>query len=171
MDEGAEEFIERVNFAAAVCPESGIAPIDDAAKSEIILQMCCGLTSYAEVKNADVHAALRDWLSAGQLALLKYLVPKTVEFPRRKKPCQIRYDASARRATVSSFFRDFFDFDPKKIKICDGKIKPTFELLAPSGRPVQTTQNLEEFWRTSWAAVKKELKARYPKHFKPDDPH
>lgn len=171
MDEGAEEFIERVNFAAAVCPESGIAPIDDAAKSEIILQMCCGLTSYAEVKNADVHAALRDWLSAGQLALLKYLVPKTVEFPRRKRPCQIRYDASARRATVSSFFRDFFDFDPKKIKICDGKIKPTFELLAPSGRPVQTTQNLEEFWQTSWAAVKKELKARYPKHFKPDDPH
>lgn len=171
MDEDAEDFIERVNFVAAVCPESGIAPIDEEAKSDILLQMCCGMSSYAEVKNADVHAALRGWLSAEQLGLLKYLAPKFAEFPNRKRPCKIRYDAAAKRATISSFFRDFFLFDPKKIKICDGKIKPTFELLAPSGRPVQTTQNLEEFWSTSWAAVKKELKARYPKHFKPDDPH
>ena len=171
MDESAEAFIERVNFVAAVCPESGIAPIDEAAKSEILLQMCCGMTSYAEVKNADVHAALRDWLSAEQLGLLKYLAPKTVDFPKRKRPCVIRYDAASKRATISSFFKDFYDFDSKKIKICDGKILPTFELLAPSGRPVQTTQNLDEFWTTSWISIKKELKARYPKHFKPTDPH
>lgn len=171
MDEDADDFVERVNFVAAVCPESGIAPIDEEAKSDILLQMCCGMSSYAEVKNADVHAALRDWLSSEQLGLLKYLAPKFVEFPNRKRPCKIRYDAAAKRATISSFFRDFFRFDPKKVRICDGKIKPTFELLAPSGRPVQATQNLEEFWNTSWAAVKKELKARYPKHFKPDDPH
>ncbi|MBQ6534738.1 MAG: DEAD/DEAH box helicase [Opitutales bacterium] len=170
FDDAALSFIERVNFVAAVCPETGIAPIDGEAKSEIFMQMCYGLSSYSEVKNADVHAALRGWLSAEQLALLKYLAPKTVQFAGRKKPCEIVYDASAKRAKISSFFRDFFSFDPKKIKICDGKIKPTFELLSPGGRPVQTTQNLEEFWNTSWQAVKKELKARYPKHFKPTDP-
>ena len=42
----------------------------------------------------------------------------------------------------------------------------TFEILAPNGRPVQITRNLEEFWKTSWLGIKKELKARYPKHFK-----
>ncbi len=171
FDDSARDFIERVNFVASVSPETGIAPIDDFALSEIFLQMCFGMTSYSDVKNADVHSALRDWLSPEQLGLLKYLAPKTVEFPNRKRPCVIRYEASTKRATVSSFFRDFFTFDSKKLKICDGKIKPTFELLAPSGRPVQTTQNLEEFWDTSWAMVKKELKARYPKHFKPTDIH
>ena len=162
-------YIERVNFVASVCPETNIAPIDDDAKSEIFMQMCFGMTSFSEVKDADVNKALRDWLSAEQLALLKYLAPKTVEFPNRKRPCVIRYDASAKRAVISSFFRDFYTFDTKKVRICDGKIAPTFELLAPSGRPVQTTQNLDEFWNTSWQAVKKELKARYPKHFKSDD--
>ena len=78
---------------------------------------------------------------------------------------------SSRTWSVSAFFRDFFDFDEKKLKICDGKIRPTFEILSPGGRAVQTTQNLEEFWKTSWIGVKKELKARYPKHFKPGDPY
>ena len=169
FDESSQAFIERVNFVASICPETNIAPIDDDAKSEIFMQMCFGMTSFSEVKEADVNKALRDWLSAEQLALLKYLAPKTVEFPNRKRPCVIRYDASAKRAVISSFFRDFYTFDTKKVRICDGKIAPTFELLAPSGRPVQTTQNLDEFWNTSWQAVKKELKARYPKHFKSDD--
>ena len=171
FDEDAEAFIERVNFVAAVCPESGISPIDEDAKSEILLQMCCGMTSYSEVKNADVHAALRDWLSPAQLALLKVYAPKTAEFPNRKRQCQIRYDAAGRRAVIASFFRDFFEFDPKKIRICDGRVRPTFEILSPGGRAVQTTQNLDEFWRTSWPSVKKELKARYPKHFRATDPY
>ena len=171
MDEDARYFIERVNFAAAVCPESGIQPIDDAAKSEIFEQMCFGCLSFSDVKALDAKAALRDWLSYEQQCLLKYLVPKSAEFPRRKKPVRIRYEISPPRAIVSAFFRDFYDFDEKKIKICDGKIRPTFEILSPGGRAVQTTQNLEEFWKTSWIDVKKELKARYPKHFKPGDPH
>ncbi len=169
FDDSAHAFIERVNFVAAVCPETGITPIDDSALSEIFAQMCFGMTSCSEVKNADVYAALRDWLSQEQLGLLKYLAPKTVEFPNRKRPCVIQYNASMKRATISSYFRDFFEFDIKKVRICDGKVKPTCELLAPSGRPVQTTQNLDEFWTTSWATVKKELKARYPKHFRPTD--
>ena len=58
------------------------------------------------------------------------------------------------------------DFDERKVKICEGKVAPVFELLAPNGRPVQLTQNLGEFWKTSWPVIEKELKSRYPKHFK-----
>lgn len=166
FDEEAEAFIERVNFVAAVCPETGIQPIDEQAKAELFEQMCCGLSSYAEVKNADVHAALREWLSHEQLGLLKYLAPRIADFPKRKRPAYIRYESSTKRAVISSFFKDFYDFDANKLRICDGKVKPTFEILAPNGRPIQTTQNLEEFWKTSWLQIKKELKARYPKHFK-----
>lgn len=44
------------------------------------------------------------------------------------------------------------------------------ELLSPAKRPVQTTQDLISFWKGGYAAVKKELKGRYPKHYWPDDP-
>ncbi len=45
-----------------------------------------------------------------------------------------------------------------------------FELLAPNGRAVQTTQDLRSFWTTTYAEVRKELRARYPRHPWPEDP-
>ena len=68
FDDSAKAFMERVNFVAAVCPESGIAPIDAAALREIFLQMCWGSNSISQVKNLDALSALRDWLSPEQQA-------------------------------------------------------------------------------------------------------
>src|SRR5918993_1206009 len=45
-----------------------------------------------------------------------------------------------------------------------------FELLAPNGRPVQTTQDLRSFWTTTYVEVRKELRSRYPRHPWPEDP-
>ena len=46
----------------------------------------------------------------------------------------------------------------------------TLRLLAPNGRPVQTTQDLRNFWDTTYAEVRKQLRGRYPKHPWPEDP-
>lgn len=46
----------------------------------------------------------------------------------------------------------------------------TFELLAPNGRPVQTTKDLRSFWERTYPEVRKELRGRYPRHPWPDDP-
>jgi ATP-dependent helicase HrpB len=44
------------------------------------------------------------------------------------------------------------------------------EILSPAGRPIQVTSDLPGFWRGSWADVRKEMVARYPKHSWPADP-
>ena len=46
----------------------------------------------------------------------------------------------------------------------------TFQLLAPNGRPVQVTKDLRSFWNGTYQEVRKELRARYPKHPWPEDP-
>jgi ATP-dependent helicase HrpB len=46
----------------------------------------------------------------------------------------------------------------------------TIALLAPNGRPVQVTRDLRSFWDRTYPAIRKELRARYPKHPWPGDP-
>jgi ATP-dependent helicase HrpB len=45
-----------------------------------------------------------------------------------------------------------------------------FELLAPNGRPIQTTSDLKSFWDTTYSRVRGELRSRYPRHPWPEDP-
>ena len=55
-------------------------------------------------------------------------------------------------------------------RIANGRMALKLHLLSPAQRPVQVTQDLEGFWSSSYAEVKKDMKGRYPKHYWPDDP-
>jgi ATP-dependent helicase HrpB len=54
--------------------------------------------------------------------------------------------------------------------LAGGRIPLTLHLLSPANRPIQITRDLPGFWRGSWAAVRSDLRGRYPRHFWPEDP-
>lgn len=47
-------------------------------------------------------------------------------------------------------------------KVCGVPI--LFKLLSPARRPLQITDDLENFWKSTWPEICKEMKGRYPKH-------
>jgi ATP-dependent helicase HrpB len=44
------------------------------------------------------------------------------------------------------------------------------ELLSPAQRPIALTADLPAFWREGWKDVRKDMRARYPKHDWPEEP-
>src|SRR5206468_11637529 len=55
-------------------------------------------------------------------------------------------------------------------RIAAGRVRVLMHLLAPNYRPQQVTDDLASFWANTYAQVRKELRARYPKHAWPEDP-
>ncbi len=98
---------------------------------------------------------------------LESLAPSAIPLPSgRKAALEYREDGSV---IASAKLQELFGL-AETPRIGPGKIPITFALLAPNGRPVQVTQDLKNFWNTTYFEVRKELRARYPRHPWPDDP-
>jgi ATP-dependent helicase HrpB len=65
--------------------------------------------------------------------------------------------------------QEMFGVD-KHPSIAGGRVPLVVELLSPGHKPVQVTRDLPGFWRGSYAAVRTEMRGRYPRHPWPDNP-
>ena len=59
---------------------------------------------------------------------------------------------------------------PATPRVCGGVVPVTLHLLAPNMRPQQVTDDLASFWSNTYPQVRRDLRARYPKHSWPEDP-
>jgi ATP-dependent helicase HrpB len=115
----------------------------------------------------DLTNAILGRLSWEQQSDLDTLAPQTLALPdNRQTP--IHYNGE-RAPSISVRAQDLYGLDQHP-KIFRNRIPLTIELLSPARRPVQITQDLPAFWRGSWADVRKDMKARYPKHNWPEKP-
>lgn len=115
----------------------------------------------------DFIAALEGQLPHAERVELDKLFPKQLRLPSgRERTLDYRADG---RVFLSTRLPDFFGLKEHPT-INRGQIKLHLEILSPAQRPWQITQDLPNFWKSSYLEIRKEMKARYPRQPWPDDP-
>lgn len=151
-----------------------------------------GQSEWPDVSDAALLAGLEDWLGPylGRVSrlshfanldlssivhnLLKWPLPQRLDelAPQHIKVpsgSSVRLDYSEHPPILAVRLQELFGLADTP-RIAGGRQVVKLHLLSPARRPVQVTQDLANFWRSTYAEVKKDLKGRYPKHYWPDDP-
>ena len=111
--------------------------------------------------NKEVFPFVKDWLSVEQADALVALAPEEHTLPNRRKPVRIRYKEG--NATIAASVQDLYGLEEAPV-IAGGKYVVQIEALAPNGRIVQVTRDMQSFWNDSYPEIRKQLAGRYPKH-------
>jgi ATP-dependent helicase HrpB len=124
-------------------------------------------TALADITADEFDTALSPLLPWPLKRRLDTEAPTHFEAPTGSR-VPIDYDAEG-GPKISIRVQELFGLD-RHPAIAGGKAPLLIELQSPAHRPVQMTRDLPGFWRGSYAAVRTEMRGRYPRHPWPDDP-
>jgi len=124
-------------------------------------------TALAQISADELSTAITGLLPWNLRRRLDAEAPTHFEAPSGSH-APIDYEAEE-GPKISIRVQELFGLDSHP-SIAAGKVALVVELLSPAHRPVQVTRDLPGFWRGSYAAVKTEMRGRYPRHPWPDDP-
>jgi ATP-dependent helicase HrpB len=124
-------------------------------------------TALKELSPGDLSNALMSLLPWELRARLDREAPTHFEAPTGTM-LAIDYEAE-QGPTIAVRLQELFGLNTHP-SIAKGAVPLVLELLSPAQRPVQVTRDLPGFWRGSYAAVRSDLRGRYPRHPWPEDP-
>ena len=151
---GASEWPDVSDTALLATLESWLQPYLD------------NVTRLSHFANLDLTSILHSLLPWPLPQRLDELAPRSLAVPSGSR---ISLDYSEQPPVLAVRLQELFGL-AETPRIAGGRQVVKLHLLSPARRPVQVTQDLANFWRSTYAEVKKDLKGRYPKHYWPDDP-
>ncbi len=166
LDDAAHALLARLGFLRRAMPELDWAE-PDALVGDALEALAPGRRSLDEIRAADVAGAITGLLTHAQRTALAREAPEHWRLPSGRL-APVRYPPE-RPPAVAARIQELFGLGETP-RLAAGRVALVLELLAPSQRPVQVTDDLASFWRTTYAEVRRELRGRYPKHDWPEDP-
>ena len=164
-------FLAQVEVTRQACPELDLPHLDEADARAAVVSLCAGRSSFAELRAAarggGLLQVLRARLSAEQARALARMAPERATLTRGRM-VRINYERF-KAPWIASRLQDFFGMKEAP-RIAGGRVPLVLHLLAPNGRAVQVTTDLNGFWVRHYAQLRRELGRRYPRHAWPEDP-
>jgi ATP-dependent helicase HrpB len=165
-----KQWRDRVMFLRAAEGESWPDLSDQALAAERenwLLPALFDKTSLKEFSPGDLSNALMARLPWELRARLDREAPTHFEAPTGTM-LAIDYEAE-QGPTIAVRLQELFGLNVHP-SLAKGAVPLVLELLSPAHRRVQVTRDLPGFWRGSYAAVRSDLRGRYPRHPWPEDP-
>jgi ATP-dependent RNA helicase HrpB len=163
----AGQFCTRVRCLRAWMPELGLAEYNESEMREVLSWLAPGCRSLDDIRRRDWEEALRGKLTHAQRQAVDREAPERIAVPSGSR-ITVAYE-EGRPPVMAVRIQEMFGLADTP-RVAGGRVKVLLHLLAPNYRPQQVTEDLASFWANTYPTVRKELRARYPKHAWPDDP-
>ncbi|UOV03872.1 ATP-dependent helicase HrpB [Pseudoxanthomonas mexicana] len=169
--ESLRQWRERVRCLREWMPELGLPDLSDdalvATLDDWLKPAFAGRTRLDALGEDDLANALKSGLDWSLRQRIDALAPTRITVPSGMER-RIEY-AHGQPPVLAVKLQELFGLADTP-RVADGRVPVLLHLLSPGGKPLQVTSDLRNFWNSTYAEVKKEMKGRYPKHPWPDDP-
>ncbi len=166
-DDDAIGWLMRARALREWMPELSLPAFVKGELAELLASACGGKTSFAELRGVGLLGLLKSHLTHAQASAIATHAPETISVPTGNH-IRLGYEPG-RPPVLAVRLQELFGLADTPM-IAAGRVRVLLHLLGPNYRPVQITQDLKSFWNTTYAQVRKDLRARYPKHAWPEDP-
>jgi ATP-dependent helicase HrpB len=166
-DSPAGRYLIRIRCLRQWMPELRLPALDDDELREILPSLCLGCRSFAAVRACRWLELLQSQLGHAQRQAVEREAPERLAVPSGSR-IALHYEVG-RPPVLAVRIQEVFGLRDTP-RIAGGRVPVLLHLLAPNYRPQQVTDDLASFWANTYPQVRKELRARYPKHAWPEDP-
>jgi ATP-dependent helicase HrpB len=161
-------FLARAHCLRSWMPDLDLPPLDNQQLQSLLPQLAFGRRSLQELRQAPWLDAIKSLFGWQQLQALDREAPERIQVPSGSH-IALQYEPG-RPPILAVRIQEVFGL-LQTPRIAGGRISVLMHLLAPNMRVAQVTDDLESFWARTYAQVRKDLRARYPKHSWPEDPY
>ncbi len=171
LDEEADKTRARLAFAAVHLSDHLWPDVGDDGIRALLPEACANVKSLDEARALNWRRIMLDALPFRAQRLLDEEVPERIEVPSGSM-IAVDYRPALSEGgapTLSVRLQELFGLADGP-RVARGNVAVVLHLLSPGHKPVQVTRDLRSFWSSTYAQVKSELRARYPRHSWPDDP-
>lgn len=162
-------LLNRLRTLAHWRPDLAVPFTTDQDLASLLPRLVRKKRSLAEVKEGNWTSAIMDALTWPQRQGLDTEAPERLSLPKGRH-ARITYPSTpGERPVIEARIQHFFGVT-KTPTLGRDNHPVLIHLLAPNGRATQVTDDLAGFWERTYPEVRKELRARYPKHAWPENP-
>ncbi len=166
-DEAAAAWLARLSFLRQALPDPGLPELGDDDLAQVLAEAAAGKRSFDELKGGSLLPFLKGRLTHAQGKWLDEQAPESLTVPSGSR-IRLAYEPG-RPPVMAVRLQELFGWTETP-RVALGRVPVLLHLLGPNYRPVQVTDDLRSFWTTTYFQVRKDLRARYPKHSWPEDP-